>query len=104
MGCDYYIWIETVIQYLDADGKQQSFIEGTERERGYTTYFEDPDFDEPHDLNYQIKKYGKKPMFENGIWYCLDSGRLRIEDICLENNIKIDSIISIFKFKNGFRV
>jgi hypothetical protein len=102
MGCDYYVWIDTVIQYIDSSGNQQSLIEGSERQKRYNIISSDPDFEKDYTLSVEIEEYGKKVLFENGVWYCLENGKIRIQEICCEKKIPFDSIISVFKFKNGF--
>ena len=101
MGCDYYCWIETVVQYLDASGVQQSAIEGEEPKRRYVSYG-DPDFNKPYGLNEEIADYGKRALYENGAWVCLPSGKLRIEELCYAKKIPFAMITSVFKFKNGY--
>ena len=102
MGCDYRIWIETVVQYRDISGIIQSFIEGEEPQRKYNQYNGDPDFDLPYSLNDEIRDYGRKIMFENNVWFCLPAGKMRIQGICYERKISFDSLVSVFKFKNGY--
>ena len=101
MVCDYYVWIETVVQYIDQSGTLQSVIEGTRPKRKYRRV-SDPDFDEPYTLNHEIRDYGRKVMFEGGTWWCLPAGKLRVQGICYSKKIPIDSLISVFKFKNGY--
>jgi len=101
MGCDYYVWVETVIQYVDTDGFIKSVIEGTSPKRGWI-YYGDTDFDKPYGLNDVIRDYGRRVMFESGSWYCLPAGKLRVQGICYSKKIPIDSVISVFKFKNGY--
>ena len=102
MGCDYYIWIETVIQYIDSSGCQQSVIEGEKPQKKYNKKPDDPDFERVYTLNDEIREYDKKVLFENGYWFCLNSGKIRIQDICNRKKIPFDSIFSVFKFKNGY--
>lgn len=101
MGCDYKVWIETVIQYIDESGLQ-TVIEGETPQRKYEQYNGDPDFDAPYTLNDEIRDYGKKVMLENGVWFCLHAGKMRIQEICYYKKIPFDSIVSVFKFKNGY--
>lgn len=102
MGHNYYCWIETVIQYLDTERNLQSVIEGDQPQKGYNYYSSDPDFEEKRTLNTVIKEYGRKVLFENGTWYCLDAGKIRIQGICYNKKIPFDSLVCVFKFKNGY--
>ena len=102
MGCDYYVWIDTVIQYIDSSGNQQSLIEGNTPQKRYNKKPEDYDFETVYTLNDEIRDYDKKILFENSCWFCLEYGKLRIQKICSKNKIPFDSIISVFKFKNGY--
>lgn len=106
MRCDYRVWIETVIQYMDETGKLQTLIEGDKPKRKYNTFKDDPDFDIDYDtvytLNDEIREYGRKVLLENGIWYCLPAGKIRVQGICYERKIPFDSIVQVFKFKNGY--
>lgn len=102
MGSDYYFWIETVIQYFDQNGILQSVIEGDIPKRAYNNYPSDPDFEEIYTLNSAIRDYGRRVLFENGKWYCLDKGKIRIQGICYKKKIPFDSLVYVFKFKNGY--
>ena len=102
MGCDYKIWIETVIQYNDESDALQTFIETQTPERKYEYYTGDPDFDKPYSLDDEIREYGKMVLLENGVWLCLYIGKMRINEICDINKIPFDSLVSVFKFKNGY--
>ena len=102
MGCDYRIWIETVLQYIDESGALQSVIEGEPPQRKYNTMKGDSDFDAPYSLNDEIRDYGRKVMLENGIWFCLSAGKMRVQGICYERKIPFDSLVRVFKFKNGY--
>ena len=104
MGCDYYFWIDTVIQYTDSANIMHTYIEGTPPRRAYNMYPRDQDFEVVIGLNDEIEIYGKKTMFEDSVWYCLDVGQLRIQKICYNKKIPIDSLVSVFKFKNGYNV
>ena len=104
MGCDYKVWVETVIQYLDESGATQTLIEGEQPKRKYNVYSGDPDFDLPYSLNDEIRDYGRKVMMENKVWFCLPAGKMRIQEICYERKIHFDSIVSVFKFKNGYLI
>ena len=106
MGYDYMVWIETVVQYRDESGLIKSVIEGDRPQRKHNTFMGDPDFDldcdRPYTLNDEIRDYDRKILFQNGIWYCLPAGKIRIQGICYERKIPFDSIVQVFKFKNGF--
>lgn len=102
MGCDYYIWIETVIQYIDASGLLQCIIDGEKPKRTYNKEPVDYDFEVTYSLNDEIRDYDRKIMYENGIWIANLHGKMRIQGLCYENKIPYDSIISVFKFKNGY--
>ena len=102
MGCDYRIWIETVIQYRDASGMIQTEIEGEEPQRRWNIYPHDTDFEEVYGLSQEIREYGKMVLYQDGAWYCLPAGKMRIQEICYKRKIPFDSIVYIFKFKNGY--
>lgn len=104
MVCDYYFWFETVIQYFDSEGNVQSYIEGTIPRYGYNKYPRDRDFEYVIKLNDEIEAYGRKVMFENNVWYCLDTGKLRIQEICYKKKIPIHSVWCVFKFMNGYNI
>ena len=106
MRYDYRVWIETVIQYRDEYGIIKSVIEGDKPQRKYNTIKGDPDFDldcdRPYTLNDEIREYDRKIMFINGSWHCLPDGKMRIQRICYERKVPFDSIVQVFKFKNGY--
>lgn len=112
MGCDYYTWVETVIQYVDDSNNQQEYIEKPEFERyernyDYSCYgggSYDPDFEDPpeYPLYSDIKSYGEKDMFVNGSWVCKPHGKLGIETICEDQNIPFDKVTRVFKRMNGY--
>lgn len=102
MPHDYYIWIETVIQYIDAAGFLQCIIEGEKPKRKYNKEPTDYDFEVAYGLNDEIRDYDRKILFQNGVWLANQYGKLRIQRICYKNRIPLDSIISVFKFKNGY--
>lgn len=102
MGCDYYIWLDTVIQYIDLSGTLQSVIDSDKKCKRYIREPHDWDFEEPYGINDEIREYGKKIMFEKGAWYCLPCGKQRIQEICTDKQISFDSIVTVFKFKNGY--
>lgn len=101
MGCDYYSWIDTVIEYIDLSGIQQSAIDSSEKEAKYI-YYGDSDFEKPYDLNEEIESYGKRYLYENNTWLGLSFSKQRIQQFCTINNIPFDRLVSVFKVKNGY--
>jgi hypothetical protein len=108
MGCDYYIWLETVIEYTDAEGAAKIYTERGEYERRYTygdiNQHLDPDFDvirKRCPMKGEIAEYGIRDMFRNGQWVCQPAGRERIEALCEENQIPVTAITRVFKRKGG---
>ncbi len=108
MGCDYYIWLETVIEYTDADGSAKTYTERGEYERRYTygdiNQHLDPDFDvirKRCPMKEEIAEYGIRDMFRNGNWVCQPAGRERIEALCEENQISFSNVTRVFKRKGG---
>jgi hypothetical protein len=104
MVCDYYFWIETVIQYVDSEGQIQSYIEGTVPKHGYNKYPRDRDFEYVIGLDDEIHAYGRKIMFQNNEWYCLDVGKLRIQEICYKKKIWIFYLMNQQKRFNIFPI
>jgi hypothetical protein len=110
MGCDYYTWVETVIQYVDASNNQQEYIEKPafdEYERNYADgYYSsyDPDFEDPpeYPMYSDIRRYGQKDMYINNTWICKPHGKSSIEAICEEQKIPIDKLTHVFKRMNGY--
>lgn len=102
MTCNYYCWIETVIQYIDEAGLKQSIIEGGEPRQRHVNEKYDSDFETSYGLNEEIEDYGKKVLYTNKVWYCLPRGKLRIQGICYSKKIPFDMIVDVFKFKNGY--
>jgi hypothetical protein len=109
MGCDYYTWIETVIQYTDASGNQSEYKEKPEFEEyerhycfGSPDY--DPDFDDPpeDELVVQIRQYGVKTLYADGAWRCKESGKQRILEICCHHDIPVASLTRVFKQMDGY--
>ena len=95
MGCDYYTWIETVIEYTTAAGTEK-YIEKGEPECHYII----SDFDENpvEELEWAVIEYGKPDLFENGQWV---ADRDCIEALCEENKIPTNTITRVFKRKSG---
>ena len=101
MGYDYYTWIDTVIEYVDLSGIQQSVVDSDEK-LGKYVYYGDPDFDEPYNLNREIKSYGKKYLYQNETWRGLSASKERIQGLCTDNNIPFDRLVAVFKVRNGY--
>jgi len=102
MGMEYYIWVETVIQYLDQTGAIQYSIDGDRPKRKWNRPTTDADFERDYGVNDEIRDYGKKVLYEDGAWHCLPEGKMRIQRLCYERKIPFDSILYVFKFKNGY--
>ena len=112
MGCDYYYWIETVVEYKDADGEVKTFVEPVDREDyqgGYSYHWctsHDPDFDLPpmasSSLQRDIDEYGKRYLFVNSEWKCMAGGRIRIQELCTYYKIPFDNLVAVYKRKNGY--
>lgn len=106
MGCDYYTWIETVIEYRDASGVLMTYIdkpefEDYERHYDYSSY--DPDLEEkPDPLSDRIARYGKQALFNNGAWICKEHGKQRILAVCEKQKILADGLLSVFKRMGGY--
>jgi len=98
----YYVWIETVVQYIDSNGYPQCIIQGEEPIKKYTIQPSDSDFETPYTLNDEIEEYDRRILYEYGMWRCLPKGKLRIQKLCYKHKISIDSVVSVFKFKNGY--
>jgi hypothetical protein len=108
----YYYWIETVIEYKDPISDTTSiFIEDVDRkywERGFDYSWccpHDPDFEEapPEDqaLRTEIENYGRKVLYETSVWKCNTDGRKRVEELCRIHDIPFDTLIFVYKRKNG---
>ncbi len=114
MGCDYYTQIETVIEYTDKDGNIKSYKTRNEDdiERHYFYHDSsdiDPDFDDlpigspmVRVMEERCEYYGVKVLFEDGTWKCKEFGRERIEDLCSEEGIAIESVVRVYKHKVGW--
>ena len=127
MGCDYYTWIETVIEYKDLSGNLRTYIDKPDfeqYERNYeynlgNTY--DPDFEdrpENNELDQKILFYGVKVLFENGKWLCNENGKARImgilnkefcdmsddesEEETKNDKIPVESLVKVIKRMNGY--
>jgi hypothetical protein len=108
MGCDYYTWIETVVEYRDTSGVLMTYIDKPEFEQFKRNYVYDdgcydPDFEwPPNQLTVDIAYYGKKVLYENEIWLCIESGKQRILTLCYSQNIPIDRLETVYKVMNGY--
>ena len=109
MGCDYYTWIETVIDYKDLSGKRREYIERPdfeeyERNYEYSSGSYDTDLEDPPENSLEIKKkwYGEKVLFENGSWKCKEAGKQRVQKLLEEQKISLESVVRIFKRMDGY--
>ncbi len=109
MGCDYYTWIETVIEWIDASGNFNTFIDKPDFEQynrhydGYRADY-DPDVEDPPktNLEIEIENYGEIVLFENGTWLCKEAGKRRILQILNDNHIPIEGLRKVFKRMDGY--
>ena len=106
MGCDYYTWIETIIVYKDLSGTLQYFVERGMMEKHYEDLSHiDTDFKLPPSpkqiIDEDIRIYGKKFLYTAGLWICHYNGKMRIYELCETNNIPINSLVEVYKKKNG---
>lgn len=107
MGCDYYTWIETVVEYRNASGVLMTYNDKPEFEdykRNYV-YEEsyDSDLEEPRDqLALDIADYGKKVLYTNGTWSCTEHGKQRLTTLCTTKQIPLNSVVNIYKVMNGY--
>jgi hypothetical protein len=109
MGCDYYTWIETVIEYRNENGETVTYIEKPEfeeYEKHYTvTYLKhDPDFDAPleDELKAEIKRYGEPILYNGTRWVCQKAGVDRVTTLLEEQNILLSNVVRVFKRTNGY--
>ena len=109
MGCDYYTWIETVVEYTDGEGKAKTYVEKPDfdhYERHYEGYSRsyDPDFEDPPESGLEIRKreYGEKILYNGARWLCNQSGIDRVKEILASKNIAITSVACAFKRMNGY--
>jgi hypothetical protein len=112
MGCDYYTWIQTILEWKDTSGRMKQYIEKPEfeqYERHYIYSYEetnyDSDFEDPppkrNHLQEKIEEYGVKVLFEDGSWKCNENGKKRILEILNENKIPVESLTNVYKCMNG---
>lgn len=110
MGCDYYTWIETVIEWKDLSGNIRKYtdkpgFEQYERHYIWNDSIYDADFDDPpesDELEEMIFNYGVKVLYENGNWKCKEAGKNRIMYILKYINISPESLIKVCKKMNGY--
>jgi hypothetical protein len=107
MGCDYYTWIETVIEYRDTSGVLMTYIDKPEYEQFKRNYVYEESYDSdleerPDQLSVDIAYYGKKILYEDEIWICTESGKQRILTVCSSQNIPIDRLETVYKVMNGY--
>jgi len=109
MGCDYYTWIETIIQWKDLSGNLVHYVDKPEFQKYDRRYcwrreVYDPDFeDEPEDeLDLEIREYGKKVLFSEGKWLCKEAGKQRILDILAERGVPVERLQYVCKKMNGY--
>jgi len=97
MGCDYYTWPVVTVVYKKADGSDGLLREYEAREpRYYMAY--DPDLDNWYDEPERIAKdYGKKNLYENGIWNCTESGKMTVANLCFKYNVPIANVVKAYK-------
>ncbi len=110
MGCDYYTWLETIIEWKDLSGNLHIYIQTPEfeqYERHYrwsdSTY--DADFEDPpqrDELKEMIWSYGEKIFYENGVWECKEAGKNRILSILDTKKIPLTSVLRVYKQMNGY--
>ena len=112
MGCDYYTYVITRIQFTNENGTLISYDEQGERERheyygGGPGY--DPDLEPPVSYSDCIQAvidmhawgYGEKNLFVNGQWTCQPAGKERLLALCAAQEIPVATVVRIYKFKSG---
>lgn len=107
MGCDYYTWIETVVEYTNEKGEIVEYVEKPEFKEKHYVFGDrsyDPDFENPPDNELDIRKreYGELPLYNGTRWVCLEAGITRVTTILAEKNIPLDKVTRIFKRMNGY--
>jgi hypothetical protein len=107
MGCDYYTWIETVVEYTDGEGKTKTYVEKPDfdhYERHYDGYSEhDADFEDPYNpLEEKKSYYGEKDLYTDGKWVCKPAGIARMTQMLETNTIPLERVTRIFKQLNGY--
>ena len=104
MGCDFYYWEETVIEYADAMGGAHQYIEEGQAHRGYDEWHGDRDFTGAYYncLGHVITEYGRKPLYEAGMWVCSAYGKTRVESLCAVAGIRLGAVTQVYKRMNGY--
>ena len=107
MGCDYYTWIETVIEYRDTSGVLMTYIDKPEYEQFKRNYVYEESYDSdleerPDQLSVDIAHYGKKVLYEDEIWSCTESGKRRSLYLCESQKIPVDRVVTVYKVMNGY--
>jgi hypothetical protein len=109
MGCDFYTWIETVIEWKDLSENLALYIDKPDFEeytRRYCWRTEnyDPDFEEkPEDeLRLEIREFGTKVLFEKGNWLCKEAGKNRILYLLEQQKIPLENLVSVYKRMDGY--
>lgn len=113
MGCDYFTQIETVIEYTNDNNVTSYKSRNNEDLEKHYCYYDksgiDTDFDDVpkgspiiREMDERCERYGVKVLFENGTWMCKDLGRNRIEDLCSEKNISMESVVRVYKHLKGW--
>ena len=109
MGCDYYTWIETVIEYTNEKGETVEYVEKPEFEQ-YEKHYEfhsdsyDSDLDNPPEDSLTLRKrsYGEKILYNGNRWVCLEAGITRVTKVLAGQNIPLDKVVRIFKRMGGY--
>lgn len=111
MGCDYYTYVITRIQYTDTRGRIRAHDEEGQRESHYVwdVPAPDPDLEEPVGRGTLIKaeidrarrEYGERELFVGGEWKCQPAGKDRILALCAQKAIPVEALVRIYKFKSG---
>lgn len=112
MGCDYYTYVITRIQFTNAKGNVISYDEKGEPERHYY-YGGDPEYDPDLEapisysdciqasIDAYAKSYGEKDLFVGGEWKCQPTGKERILALCANKKIPFEKVVRVYKFKSG---
>lgn len=111
MGCDYYTYVLTRIQFTNAGGHLQTYEEKGDSERHYYHFCDevDSDIDEPINwaqkkeeaLDQECERYGQRVLFADGEWRCQPAGKDRILALCAERKIPVESLVRVYKVKSG---
>ena len=108
MGCDYYIQVKLVIEYIEKDGKLCKVAINEELQKGYIFSYSDDDSED--DIEIQDEKYynelekriktntNEKMLFENECWI-KESYRTIYENDILTNVNNIHKLKRVYKEK-----